>query len=211
MVPYGIPGIVENIPEGVIVGLAGQDRAVGFHAHIVERGGAPLDAQFERHRIEAAIFGRCVPDEALAICPGFVAGDFQQGRQPAFGQTGAHCRAMPGVDEGIQPDGRHAHPGQKIQRRRDGVHVCLEHGRVGHDEEWRGKGVLQAGDRLREGASGAHHFVVDCRVSRFHRDLDVIEARRDERLDEARIRQPAGVGVQSGDLTILLGMSDQFG
>ena len=78
MVPDGIPRIVQNITERVIVGLAGQDRAVGFHAHVVERSGAAFDTQFERHRIEAAIFGRCVPDEALAARLGFVAGDFKQ-------------------------------------------------------------------------------------------------------------------------------------
>ena len=66
MIPDGLPRILENAAERLIVGLAGQNVAVRLDAHAVERRRAALDTQIVLRRIKLAVLRGCVPDQALA-------------------------------------------------------------------------------------------------------------------------------------------------
>ncbi len=79
MIPDGIPFRCQEVPERLVVRLAGQYIRVGLDTHVVERCRATLHTQVQRHRVKTAILGGCIPDEALAALFSLPAGDIQQG------------------------------------------------------------------------------------------------------------------------------------
>ena len=56
-----------------------------------------------------------------------------------------------------------------------------------------------------------HHLIVDLLIARFDRDLDMVEPGIHQLLDISLVHQPAGIGVQPGDLSVRFGMPDQLG
>ena len=73
-VPNVVPIVPEQIAQRLVIRLARDYAAVGFNAHVVHRRGAAFHPQFLLHRIEMAIFRRCVPDELLACSGRFFPG-----------------------------------------------------------------------------------------------------------------------------------------
>ena len=65
MVPDGIPGITQEISQGMIIGLAGQNTGIRFDAHIIQGGRTSLDTQITFYGVEVAVHGRGVPDQPL--------------------------------------------------------------------------------------------------------------------------------------------------
>ena len=114
------------------------------------------------------------------------------------------------MDQRVQPDCRDTDLGQVIQRGRDGVNVRLQHGGVGHHVERAGKGIFQPLHRLRESTPGAHHPVMDIRIMGLDGDLDMVQPGCDQSIDILRVRKTPGIGIQAGDLPVLLCMGDQF-
>ena len=79
------------------------------------------------------------------------------------------------MDQRVQPDGRDAQLGQEIQCGRDGLNIGPQHGGIGHHIQRAGQGIFQAFDRLQECAVRPHHQVMDFRLARFERDLDMVQ------------------------------------
>ena len=52
---------------------------------------------------------------------------------------------------------------------------------------------------------------MDIGIVRFDRDLDVIQPGGDQLLNVTRVRKPAGIGIQAGDLSILLSVGHEVG
>ena len=120
--------------------------------------------------------------------------------------------AAAGVDQGIQTR-RSGHPVSARKSRVAGMVWTFVRSMVVLVITYKraGQGILQPLDRLRESASGTHHSVVDLGVTRFERDLDVVQPGLDQLLHIMRVRQAAGIGVETGDLSVLLGMGDELG
>ena len=132
MVPDQIPRVGEDVPERVVIRLAGEHVPVRFDAHAVQRGCAAFHAEVICGRVEFAVLRGRIPDEPLAALVSFSRGDIQYWLQFAFLEPGPHRQPAAGMDQGIQADGRDANIRQKIQCVRDGVDVRSEHGGVGH-------------------------------------------------------------------------------
>ena len=211
MVPDLVPGVGQQAADRLVIRLAGDHLSIRFDAHIVERGRAAFDAQFEQNRVEMAVFGGGVPDQALAGAVRMGAGQFEQGRQFFLAQPGAHRFAAAGIDQGVQAKGGHAQLAQEIERGRQIGMVVLQQGGVGHHKQAGRQDIAQPGDGILPGALGMHHAVVDFRQVRFQGDLNVIQTGIHQGLHEGRIFQAPAVGVDPGDLAVMFGMSDQFG
>jgi len=86
-----------------------------------------------------------------------------------------------------------------------------EHSGICHDIERTGEGIFKAPDCLLESTMGVHHKIMDLWVARLERYLDMIQASFYQAVYILGIRQATGIGIQAGDLTVALGVSDQFG
>ncbi len=211
MIPDAVPGVGANVPQRLVIGLAGENRAVRFNAHIVERGGAAFDAQVERNGVEIAVLGGGVPDQPLVVfvCDRF--GSIKQRFQFGFRQPRAHGGAVPGVDQGVQADGFQPQLTQKLERAGDGILVQRQHGGVGHHVKFGGEHTFETGERLLPGTRETDHAVVYFRKVGFKGDLHMIQSGVQQGLQIGFIAKPASVGIDAGDLSVLFGVPHQFG
>ena len=67
VVPDFAPRIAQNIPNCLVIRLAWDHIAVGFHAHVVICGCATFDPQIEHEWIKMAILSGGVPDQPLMV------------------------------------------------------------------------------------------------------------------------------------------------
>ena len=81
MVPDVLPRVGEEIAQRLVVGLAGQNIAIRFNAHVIKRRSAALDSQTAFNGIEMAVKRGCVPDQALTGMSDMVFRDLQQASQ----------------------------------------------------------------------------------------------------------------------------------
>ena len=92
--PDGRPGRSQDVAQRFVVRLAGDDLPIRFDAHIVVSGGAAFDAKVELERIEVAILGRGVPDQALPALLRKIRRNFKQVRQVLLSQPGVDRAAL---------------------------------------------------------------------------------------------------------------------
>ena len=85
MFPDRCPIILQDFSQGLVIGLAGDDTPIRLDAHIVKGGCAALHPQVMIQRVEAAVFGGRIPDQALPVLFCFLFGNFQQSGQFIFG------------------------------------------------------------------------------------------------------------------------------
>ena len=210
MVPDGFPGVVQDMAQGVVVTLAGDDHPIRLDAHVVEGGGAGLDPQFQLQGGEGAITGGGVPDQAQAVAVGRFPHLLQEGGQFALREAAIHPGAPAGIDEAVAGKGGNAQGGDPGHRLDDAGDVLPGQGGVGGGVEAGRHGVADALHRLRPGPPRPDHAVMDRRVVRFQGDLDVVQAGGDQFVHIGPVGQPTPVGEEAAHQPPLTGIGDQF-
>ena len=211
-VPNGFPGVVEDIPGGNVVGLAGQDIAVGFDAHGVFPGVAAFRPNFEFDGGHTAVFGGGVPEEAHPQLFGGVADADEQGRHFVFGDGHRVGKAAAGVDHAIHRKGAYAEVVEEVDDVFGVAHVGAHERGVGDDVNGvvpnsAVEGVADTAHSLVEGFC-AHHRIVNPRVAGAEGDLDVVEARVREGLHVRSVGDLAAIRVEADDMAEGIGVMD---
>jgi len=94
MLPDCRPRSCQEVTQGFIVRLTGDDLTIRFDAHVVIGSGAALYAEVKLKRVKVAVLGGGVPDQALTAFLGEISRHFKQFWQILLFETGVDGAAL---------------------------------------------------------------------------------------------------------------------